>query len=105
MPSNYRIATLIAQSAQSSPYELADLDERSIVAYLEDGLGKAQMKGYVYEMYSGSCPRIMLSGRYSGNLLPGSFLTFFGSISPTGISGFVTLDGGNAEQVFTMWAK
>ena len=86
---------------------------RTITAYLEDGLGKAELEGVVYvvddsDARDGSVPvcppRVVLRGRYAGNPWPGSRLAFCGSISPTAVSGFVSKDFGPPSEAFTMWA-
>ena len=93
-----------------------DVDARSsrtITAHLEDGLGKAELKGIVYviddsDARDGSVPvcppRVVLRGRYAGNPWPGGRLLFCGSVSPTAVSGFVSKDFGEPSEVFTMWA-
>lgn len=79
-------------------------DERRISAFLEDGLGKMKMEGIVYETEHGF-PRLVLRGRYDGNFYPGALVTFYGSISPTCVSGFCLRDDGalGVSDVFTFW--
>ena len=79
-------------------------ETRHITAWFTDGLGEANLKGIVYEYLPGGFPRILLRGRYRGHQ---SFvLTFFGSISPVGVSGFVcTYESPAPTHLFSMWGS
>jgi len=79
-------------------------DKRRVSAFLEDGLGKMKMEGIIYETEHGF-PRVVLRGRYENNFHPGALLTFYGSVSPTCVSGFCLRDDGAGlpTDVFTFW--
>ena len=79
-------------------------DKRRVSAYLEDGLGQMKMEGIIYETEHGF-PRVVLRGRYENNFHPGALLTFYGSVSPTCVSGFCLRDDGAGlpTDIFTFW--
>jgi hypothetical protein len=111
---------LTKQSKESPRYSEADKydvrrqyayesrDDRKITAQCRDALGNADLSGIIYHdsAYGEDFPRILLHGHYDkDHHLQGSTLTFFGSISPTGISGYFTVDDEGPHELFTMWAE